>query len=55
MQFTYKFRLYPEMEREEKLLETLELCRQIYNHFLDEWNKRGKIPSRLELQPQLLS
>jgi len=49
--FSYKFRLYPKKEQEEKLVETLELCRQTYNYFLAQW--RDKIPSRLELQSQL--
>lgn len=53
MQVTYRFRLYPDKEQEEKLLETLEICRQTYNHFLAEWNGKDKIPSRLELQAQL--
>jgi len=51
VRLTYKFGLYPKPEHEERLLETLELCRQTYNHFLVQWN--GKIPSRLELQAQL--
>ncbi|MCW4007314.1 MAG: transposase [Candidatus Bathyarchaeota archaeon] len=50
---SYKFRLYPNGEREERLLETLELCRQTYNCFLAEWNGKGKVPSRFELQAQL--
>ncbi|MEX2704896.1 MAG: RNA-guided endonuclease InsQ/TnpB family protein [Candidatus Freyrarchaeum guaymaensis] len=53
VQLTYKFRLYPKPEHEEKLLETLELCRQTYNHFLAQWNRKERIPSRLELQSQL--
>jgi putative transposase len=53
IQLTYKFRLYPKKEQKERLLETLELCRQIYNYFLAQWNKKGKIPSRYELQAQL--
>lgn len=53
MQLTYKFRLYPTGESEEKLLETLDLCRLIYNYFLSQWNGKDKIPSRLELQAQL--
>jgi putative transposase len=53
VQLTYKFRLYPKHEQEERLLETLELCRQTYNYFLAQWNGKGKIPSRLELQAQL--
>jgi putative transposase len=52
-QLTYKFRLYPKCEQEEKLLKTLELCRQTYNYFLAQWDGKNKIPSRLELQAQL--
>jgi len=53
VQLTYKFRLYPKTEHEERLLETLELCRQTYNYFLAQWNGKQRIPSRLELQAQL--
>jgi len=53
VQITYKFRLYPKPEHEERLLEALELCRQTYNYFLAQWNGKAKIPSRLELQAQL--
>ncbi|MDI6847084.1 MAG: helix-turn-helix domain-containing protein [Candidatus Bathyarchaeia archaeon] len=53
MQTTYKFRLYPMKEQEGKLLETLELCRQTYNHFLSQLNNKDKMRSRLELQAQL--
>jgi len=52
-QLTYRFRLYPKPEHEERLLQTLEICRQTYNHFLAQLNKNEKIPSRLELQAQL--
>jgi putative transposase len=34
-------------------LETLELCRQVYNHFLAQWREKDKVPSRLELQGQI--
>lgn len=53
MQLTYKFRLYPRKEQEEKLLETLELCRQNYNYFLFQLDKKDETPRRLELQAQL--
>jgi len=53
VQVTYKFRLYPNRMQEEKLLETLELCRQTYNHFLSQWDKNDKVPNWLELQAQL--
>jgi putative transposase len=52
-QVTYKFRLYPKKEQEERLLETLESCRQVYNHFLAQWREKDKVPSRLELQGQI--
>jgi putative transposase len=52
-ELTYKFRLYPKKEQEERLLGTLELCRQTYNYFLAQWHGKDKIPSRLELQAQL--
>ncbi|NIU84729.1 MAG: IS200/IS605 family element transposase accessory protein TnpB [Candidatus Thorarchaeota archaeon] len=50
---TYKFRLYPSEEEERKLEETLELCRRLYNHFLEELNEREKVPHRYELQREL--
>ena len=53
MEKTYKLRLYPSKQQEERLLETLEICRQIYNYFLSQWNRRGRIPNRFELQSQL--
>lgn len=53
MQITYKFRLYPSKEQKEKLLQTLELCRQTYNYFLSRLNERDKTPSRLRFQAQL--
>ncbi|PUA32627.1 MAG: transposase [Candidatus Terraquivivens tikiterensis] len=53
VQLTYKFRLYPKKGQDERLLETLELCRQTYNYFLAQWNGKQRIPSRLELQAQL--
>jgi len=53
MQVTHRFRLYPAKKQEEKLLETLDLCRLIYNYFLSQWDGKAKIPSRLELQAQL--
>jgi len=53
MILNYKFRLYPKKEQEERLLETLELCRQVYNHFLAQWKEKDKVPCRLELQGQI--
>lgn len=52
---TYKFRLYPSEEDRRKLEETLERCRRLYNHFLEELNEQDEIPSRYELQKELPS
>ena len=40
MQITYKFRLYPNSEKEKKLLWTLEKCREVYNQMLEELKNR---------------
>jgi len=50
---TYKFRLYQTEEQEKRMLETLEICRQVYNYFLSKIKESNKIPSRLELQAEL--
>ena len=46
---THKFRLYPNKNQEQKLLETLDKCRFVYNKLLEGLNKQDK-PNRLELQ-----
>ncbi|MDI6798626.1 MAG: transposase [Candidatus Aenigmarchaeota archaeon] len=48
MRITYKFRLYPSKEQEQKLLEVLEKCRFVYNKLLEKLEQDK--PSRLELQ-----
>ncbi|MCK4492353.1 MAG: helix-turn-helix domain-containing protein, partial [Candidatus Altiarchaeales archaeon] len=53
MNLNYKFRLYPHKAQEMELLETLEGCRWLYNHFLGKWKDKEKIPSRFELQAEL--
>ena len=55
MQLTYRFRLYPSRAQEEKMLAMLDQCRWLYNHFLEQLNRKenGKIPSRYELQATL--
>lgn len=37
---TYKFRLYPTQQQEQKLLQALNRCRFVYNKLLEELNKR---------------
>ncbi|HHI04246.1 MAG TPA: transposase [Candidatus Woesearchaeota archaeon] len=49
MQITHKFRLYPNRQQEEKLFETLNLCRQTYNNLLAEFDSWDNI-SKYELQ-----
>jgi len=46
---SYKFRLYPSKNQEQKLLETLDKCRLVYNKMLEGLNEQDK-PNRLELQ-----
>lgn len=53
MNRNYKFRLYPSRNQEAELIQTLDGCRWLYNHFLEQWNGKEKIPSRFELQVQL--
>ena len=55
MQRTYKFRLYPTKEDEDKLLNILDLCRWTYNFFLSKWSETDKIPSQYTLQAMLPS
>lgn len=50
---SYKYRLYPSEQDKEELDKHLDLCRQVYNHFLEELNEAEEIPSRYELQKQL--
>jgi len=51
---TYKFRLYPTKEQENKLLWTLDKCRFVYNLMLESLNGQEE-PNRLELQSKLPS
>ena len=46
---THRFRLYPNKMQTEKLLDTLDLCRQTYNMLLAEFNNWDNI-SKYELQ-----
>ena len=51
MTTTYKFRLYPRKEQQDKLDLSLEICRQTYNHLLSELDERF---TKNELQNYLL-
>lgn len=52
MQVTFKFRLYPKKEQEEKLLWTLDKCRFVYNQMLAGLDSQKK-PNKYELKRQL--
>ncbi len=49
MLISYKFRLYPNKNQEQKLLDTLNKCRFVYNKMLEGLNRQDK-PNRSELQ-----
>jgi len=53
MMISYKFRLYPSPEQEEKMLEVLDRCRFVYNKMLEGLNQQDGKPNRLELQNSL--
>ncbi len=55
MNRNYRFRLYPSKVQEMEMLEVLDSCRRLYNHFLGEWKKTKKIPSKYDLQAQIPS
>jgi len=50
---TYKFRLYPTNEQEEKLLFISEQCRWLYNKLLSIINESKKIPPKRKMQSLL--
>ena len=52
MPLTYKFRLYPKEEQEQKLSWTLDKCRFVYNQMLAGLNGQRK-PNKYELKCQL--
>ena len=50
---TYKFRLYPNKEQEERLNFVLEICRQTYNNLLSDLQEQAKI-NRKEIQHRIV-
>ena len=52
MRLTYRYRLYPSKVQEEKLLATLDRCKWLYNHFLEQLKRKYVCnpPGRYELQ-----
>ncbi|MBU4407033.1 MAG: transposase [Candidatus Altiarchaeota archaeon] len=55
MNRNYRFRLYPSKAQEMEMLEVLDSCRKLYNHFLGEWKKTEKVPPKYDLQAQIPS
>jgi len=55
MQRNLRFRLYPSKAQEMEMLEVLDSCRKLYNHFLGEWKKSEKVPPKYELQSYIPS
>jgi len=53
MLLSQKYRLYPSKQQEAELEKHLELCRQVYNHFLEQLNEADEIPSEYEAKNQL--
>ncbi|MBU4201659.1 MAG: transposase [Candidatus Altiarchaeota archaeon] len=53
MNRNYRFRLYPSKAQEMEMLETLDECRKLYNHFLDEWKETEKVPPKYDLQSKI--
>ena len=49
---TYKFRLYPNKEQEQRLLWTIQQCRFVYNKMLEKLQEQEK-PDRYMLQNSL--
>ncbi|MEM0287606.1 MAG: helix-turn-helix domain-containing protein, partial [Nitrososphaerota archaeon] len=54
MRLTYKFKLYPNEEQEQKLLWMLDKCRFVYNQMLNDLNNQEKT-DKYALEHQLLS
>lgn len=50
MEYSYKFRLYPNREQENLILRTFGCCRYVYNHYLaqreEAYRTTGKMPTR---------
>ncbi len=49
VQRTHKFRLYPDRQQEQKLFQTLDLCRETYNTLLGELSEQ-KVIDRAQIQ-----
>lgn len=59
MEYSYKFRIYPNKTQESLIQRTFGCCRFVYNHFLDErmttYKETGKAPTRFQQDKRLTS
>lgn len=57
MEYSYKFRLYPNKSQEQLIQKTFGCVRYVYNHYLaqrkDEYERTGKTPSRFQQDKDL--
>lgn len=57
MEYSYKFRIYPNAEQEILIQKTFGCCRYVYNHFLAErktsYEQTGKSPTRFQQDKEL--
>ena len=52
MEYSYKFRIYPNAAQENLIQRTFGCCRFVFNHFLaermEQYEKTGKAPTRFQ-------
>ena len=57
MEYSYKFRIYPNRTQENQILSTFGCCRFVFNHFLaermEQYKKTGKAPTRFQQDKEL--
>lgn len=57
MEYSYKFRIYPNKEQERQIQKTFGCCRFVYNYFLNEhiqqYKQTGKSPTRFQQSKEL--
>ena len=57
MEYSYKFRIYPNKQQENLIQQTFDCCRFAFNHFLAErmaqYRETGKAPTRFQQDKSL--
>ncbi|MCI8477384.1 MAG: helix-turn-helix domain-containing protein [Oscillospiraceae bacterium] len=52
MEYSYKFRIYPNITQEEQIQRTFGCCRFVFNYFLaermEQYKQTGKAPTRFQ-------